>query len=123
MTQVQSDPAAEQAVREVYDYAAGLMAAGQSNSQVRQQLMQQGLDAETAGIVVNNLSSARSSAVRGAGMKNMLFGALWCVGGTIVTVATYSAASDGGTYVVFWGAIIFGAIQFLRGLIQAMSGR
>jgi hypothetical protein len=47
--------------------------------------------------------------------KDMLHGALWCVGGIVVTVATYAAASGGGAYVVAWGAILFGAIQFLRG--------
>jgi len=51
--------------------------------------------------------------------KDMLFGALWCVGGIIVTAATYSAASGGGRYVVAWGAIIFGAIQFFRGLAKS----
>jgi hypothetical protein len=38
----------------------------------------------------------------------MLFGALWCIGGIIATV------SDLGY--IFWGAIVFGAIQFFRGL-------
>src|SRR5205807_1879481 len=36
--------------------------------------------------------------------KNMLYGGIWCVGGTIVTVGTYAAASSGGggRYVVAW---------------------
>jgi hypothetical protein len=50
--------------------------------------------------------------------KNMLYGALWCIGGIVVTAATYSSAEGGGRYVVAWGAIIFGAIQFFRGLAQ-----
>ncbi|MCX6830010.1 MAG: hypothetical protein NT002_12135 [candidate division Zixibacteria bacterium] len=59
-----------------------------------------------------------------AGQKNMLVGALWCIGGIIVTVATYQAAVSrgGGTYFITWGAILFGAIQFFRGLIQASRG-
>lgn len=51
--------------------------------------------------------------------KNMLYGALWCIGGTIATVIGYINASSGhggGRYMVFWGAIVFGGIQFLRGL-------
>jgi hypothetical protein len=50
--------------------------------------------------------------------KNMLYGALWCIGGIIVTVTTYSAASGGGTYIVAWGAILFGGLQFLSGVYQ-----
>ena len=57
------------------------------------------------------------------GKKNMLYGALWCIGGIVLTVVTYSAAtsSGGGTYFVFWGAVIFGGIQFVQGLIQFLT--
>ena len=40
----------------------------------------------------------------------------WVVGGIVATVATYKAASEGGVYFIFWGAVIFGAIDFFRGL-------
>jgi len=55
--------------------------------------------------------------------RNMIVGGLWCVGGLVLTAATYSSASSsgGGRYAVFWGAIIFGAIQFVRGLVQLGS--
>jgi hypothetical protein len=43
----------------------------------------------------------------------MLDGALWCGGGILVTFVTYSM---GGPYIIAWGAIIVGAIQFFRGL-------
>jgi hypothetical protein len=58
---------------------------------------------------------------RSAAEKSMLYGALWCMGGIAVTATTYLAASGrgGGKYVIAWGAILFGAIQFFRGL----SGR
>lgn len=51
--------------------------------------------------------------------KTMFWGAVWCIGGILVTAATYSAASDGGTYVIAWGAIVFGAIQFFSGLVRS----
>lgn len=60
-------------------------------------------------------------AVREAGKKKMAYGALWCIGGIGVTTATYGAAassSNGGTYIVAWGAILYGVIQFGRGLNQ-----
>lgn len=44
----------------------------------------------------------------------MLRGGIVCIVGIGVTVATYSVASNGGTYVVAWGAMIFGAIEFIR---------
>ena len=57
--------------------------------------------------------------VRAAANRMMLFGALWCIGGIAVTAVTYSMASEsptGGTFVIAWGAILFGFLQFLRGL-------
>jgi hypothetical protein len=111
----------EQAVQAVYGYAANLMKDGASELQIESKLMEKGLDQQSASIVVRNLARLRSNAVKDAGKKNMLFGALWCIGGLVVTAVTYSAASGGGTYIVAWGAIIFGAIQFFRGVFQYLS--
>jgi hypothetical protein len=60
-----------------------------------------------------------------AGSRNMIFGALWCFGGIVVTALTLSAASatGGGMYVVAWGAILFGVAQFFRGVIQKVKRR
>ena len=56
---------------------------------------------------------------RAAANKMMVHGALWCIGGIVVTAVTFSMASanaTGGSFVVAWGAILFGFIQFLKGL-------
>jgi len=58
---------------------------------------------------------------RAMGLRNMLLGALFCLGGTAVTVFSYEVAtsdSGHGVYLVTWGAIIFGGIRFLKGLMQ-----
>lgn len=98
------------------------MQAGVAPAEIEHKLIEQGLDAESAATVVNNLKEARVKAIKEAGQKNMLFGALWCIGGILVTAITYSAAAGGGTYVVAWGAILFGGVQFFRGLTQSAEG-
>lgn len=57
---------------------------------------------------------------RNAGVGNMIAGAVWCGGGSLVTYLTYNAAvsGGGGHYFIAWGAILFGGIQFLKGLLQ-----
>jgi hypothetical protein len=55
-------------------------------------------------------------------LRNMAIGAVICVVGILITAGTYSAASPGGHYVVAWGAIVFGGIQFLKGLFQLGTG-
>jgi len=116
-----SPSSAENIVKTVYAYAAELMKSGLEGPQIQSKLEDQGLDPETAGIVVRNLQRARTSAKRSSGRKNMLFGALWCIGGIVVTAATYSAASGGGTYVIAWGAIAAGAVQFFLGVSQSAA--
>lgn len=55
---------------------------------------------------------------RSEGARNMLVGGLWCVGGIVFTAVSYSAAGPGETYIVTWGAVLFGAAQFLKGFFQ-----
>ena len=57
------------------------------------------------------------------GLQNMAIGAVICIIGIVVTAVTYSAASQGGGhYIVAWGAIVFGGIQFFKGLFQLGTG-
>ncbi len=59
-----------------------------------------------------------------SGTGDMVIGGLVCVIGIVITVASYTSASNdphGGTYVVAWGAILFGGIQFCRGIYLAMG--
>ncbi|MFD6165164.1 hypothetical protein ACFWFR_08235 [Oerskovia sp. NPDC060287] len=39
---------------------------------------------------------------------------LWLAGGAAVTAITYAAAPDGGSYVVFWGAMLYGAWRTVK---------
>jgi hypothetical protein len=79
------------------------------------------LDPEAASASVRRYEDAQAATDRLAGQRNMLFGALWCCGGIAVTALTFRAAanSGGGRYIFAGGAILFGAIQFIRGLIQS----
>jgi hypothetical protein len=58
----------------------------------------------------------------------MVRGALWFSAGSAVTLITYMAAARspiGGYYIIAWGSIVFGAVQFFQGLaaINAPSGQ
>lgn len=101
----------EATTKDVYAYAANLMVNEQKNSEeVVQLLNQRGLDQESAWTVVRNLESHIEDSKKEAAKKDMLYGALWCVGGTIATFANVGF--------IFWGAILFGGIQFFKGLFN-----
>jgi hypothetical protein len=66
--------------------------------------------------------AAKVQSVQNTPQHDMVVGGVWCIGGILVTAITYSAvAESGGTYFVAWGAILFGAIQFLKGAFRAMG--
>lgn len=115
---VQIKPSEEQHIKAVYAFAAEQLRSGVYPRDVQLMLIEKGLDHESARTVVSNLTRLRSEAIRKEAYKNMGYGALWCIGGIVVTLGTYSAASGGGRFMVAWGAILFGGIQFFRGLFQ-----
>lgn len=62
-----------------------------------------------------------SQVVASNGTRNMIFGLLWFVGGSLVTAVTFASASNqrgGGRFIIAWGAIIIGFLQFIVGLFQ-----
>lgn len=102
------------AVNQIYEFAANLLVnEGKDSGAVQNALIAQGLDPKAAGIVVSNLERQIQDAKKESGQKDMIYGALWCVGGTVATFANIGY--------IFWGAIIFGGVQFVRGAIRYFS--
>ncbi len=119
-----AEPSAQSAVKMVYKRNTKFFITGKVNQdnidwvKIRDFTGNEGfIDGKTSIRVIPEAVKA----TRAVGGKNMLYGALWCIGGILVTALTYSAASSGGTYVVAWGAILFGGIQLLRGLFQFIT--
>jgi fructosamine-3-kinase len=109
MEQSLPTPTQQATVDQVYEYAANQLVHGQkSGYEVKQLLIGKGLDAESADIVVGNLETQIQGTRRKQAKKDMLYGALWCVGGLALTLANVGF--------IFWGAIIFGGVQFFKGV-------
>jgi len=102
----------------LYEGTATLLSQGRSRADVQADLQLRGVDGETASEVIRDLHEARQEAAR----TNVRHGGYWLVGGVLVTALTYLVASPGESYVVAWGAILFGGIQFLRGLGGIRAG-
>ena len=110
----------QEAVDKIYEFAANLRYnEKKSADETVTALVAQGLDLESATAVVTNLDHQVADTKKERAKKDVLYGALWCVGGIVVTAVTYSSASGGGTYVVAWGAIIFGAVQLIKGVVNS----
>jgi hypothetical protein len=110
-------------------YAAVLRDSGYSKNEIMGKLEEKGLSPEDAENILTRIGSTaiqfnsnpmnpdRITSYPGTvprdnsrASRDMLFGALWCIGGTVLTLAN--------TGYIFWGAIVFGGVQFIRGLIN-----
>jgi hypothetical protein len=58
---------------------------------------------------------------RRAGVATMIVGGIFLGLGVIATIVSYSMASGGGTYFVFYGAMIFGALDLVVGLVRYLN--
>ena len=68
--------------------------------------------------LTSNLDAANDPE-RAAADNKIIFGAVWCIGGILVSVISYLSAARspyGGTYVVAWGAIVYGIWRVFQGL-------
>lgn len=114
-------PTQEEVIQEIYKYAGELVKAGLSAPQVENKLIAIGLDRAFAASIVRNVFSIRTKAIQDTAKKKMFQGALWCLGGMAVTAVNFPLSGEGEAFILAWSAIIFGAIQFLRGLTQYAS--
>ncbi len=109
-------------MQEMYNLAAVELLHNQRTTEdVTEMLVQKGVDTTTANNIVYDVQTQINSAKKERAKKDVLWGGVWFFGGIIVTFLTYSAASGGGSYVVAWGAIVFGGIQFFKGLFNLQS--
>ena len=102
-------------VNKVYDYAVDLHTnQNMIWGEVKQELINIGLNQEDATTVVENLKGQESKAKHDAADKELRYGVLWAVGGVALTAIT------GGT-LIFWGAVVWGGWLILKGLYHKMS--
>jgi hypothetical protein len=105
----QAEVSQQQAVNDLYNLAANLLVNEKKNSEeVKNALKERGLSEDAAYTILRNVEDEIKKTKKGAAGKDMLYGALWCIGGTIATISNVGF--------IFWGAILFGGIQFLKGL-------
>ena len=105
----------QETVNQIYKHAANLLVnQKKSASETRNELVEQGLDEESASIVVANLEQQIKDAKKEGANKDMLYGALWVIGGIVATVADFGF--------IFWGQLCLVQFSLLRGLRTLKDG-
>lgn len=113
---------------ELIVYVAQRLASGADVNAVTGELVEAGTAREDAlhfvDVIYESLVDQATRAANAEEYKrHMLYGLLWMGGGAGVSLIAYLAASGGGVYFLFWGAVIWGAIDFVRGLTGWLSNK
>jgi hypothetical protein len=118
-------------------YIAEQFNQGKTNEQVVKNLISKGIKQEAAQELVETARNihatqpnitgmaSRSLAAR-RGWKRMWIGLIFLALGSFITYASYSSAASspvGGSYTICYGAMIFGGIYFLWGLMGWLMNR
>ena len=105
--------------RRSLELAAFEIVDGAPAAEVQQKLVDGGLDPSRAASIIEDaaaeVSNARRSYINGKIASGL---ALFAVGVLITTFTYGGAESTGGYYLIAWGAIVSGLIQFLRGVSE-----
>lgn len=115
----------EKTIDELAEVIAKGLLSGESKEEIVRQLGERGCSQDLAELVVDEVEKALtdgpSPEVRAElahkFQRKMVYGCLWFVGGATFTLVTYMAAKEqGGVYCIAWSAMLFGVLDFLRGL-------
>lgn len=102
----------------LFQYAALEISNGKPNKVVEKSLVGRGASLEVAEMIVKDAQIVVKKARSEKYKKRMTRGLLWTVAGIVITCGTMAFADNlGGKFVLFYGAIIYGFIDFIIGLI------
>jgi hypothetical protein len=102
----------------LYQYAVMELASKKPRQLVEKLLMDRGASLEVAKTIVTDAQYAVKKMRREKYKKQMTRGLSWTIVGAVITCCSYTFADSlGGKFLIFYGAIIFGVIDLVIGLI------
>ncbi|WP_353329581.1 hypothetical protein [Bacteroides sedimenti] len=116
----------EECVLQFYDYAIYLIQdEKKSADETIAILISMGLKNENATMIVNSIQKSIREKREKIARKYMIRGALWCIGGLLITGLAYMAAANHGreSYTFCWVALIIGGLYFFGGLFLKLFNK
>jgi hypothetical protein len=102
----------------LFEYAVMELSNHKSKKAIEKELVGRGASQKDARAIVADADYALKKGRREKYKKRLVRGLIWTVVGVAITCGTYAFASElGGKFFLFYGAIIFGFIDFIIGLI------
>ena len=98
----------------------GMLASGMSRPEAAANLVAAGVSPASAPRFVEEVIALQKSEQRRSGVEKVIGGILLLLVGGGITLGTYYLAGPGGTYLLVWGFILFGAGSMVVGLFQIL---
>ena len=112
------DSVANDFLKAIWKYVLEEKENGTLDSDIMKGLRERGLDEPHSFLIVSGVKSKLKELIDHLNTKMLVGGASFLIG-TFVTVLTYTAVmSTGGSFIIAWGAILFGAIRFFTGFSE-----
>ncbi|MCA6362405.1 MAG: hypothetical protein IM638_05165 [Bacteroidetes bacterium] len=117
------NPPTQKQLDDAWETATSMVGSGISPQTIYEILTENGIPPQTAQHLVQKAlkETDPETGEASTGGRDMLIGGLWIAGGLIITIGTYSMASNGGTYFITYGPIIYGVIRFFKGVIKVVN--
>jgi hypothetical protein len=114
-----------ESLAQVKRHVAEQLDAGTPRHELIKGLSDAGLDRAEAEQLVDNIERLRKEALnqarKQAGTKDLGLGLLLLIVGIAITLGTWAAADEGGSYWIMWGAMVAGAFYILRGFYRKIA--
>jgi len=106
----------------VYRTAAEDLARNKSTSTIMKTMVDQGMTNEAAQKIIAEMQGALKKSRKDKYRRQMVRGLLWTMAGSMVTCGSYWFANDlGGLFLLCWGAILIGVLDFFIGLVRWLA--
>ena len=103
-------------LKSIWDYALNEKEINKTNLEIAEGLKGRGLDDKHAELIILGLENKATTLLKHHESQSTIGGVI-CVAGTVITLWTYSNATEnGGSYFITWGAIVFGAIRLFTNI-------
>jgi hypothetical protein len=116
LREIESDNIKENEKKEnsIWAFALDQKYLGKTNKELYDLLKSKGLDDNYSKLIIEKLEDVTTK-LKNNSDSEMITGGLVFIIGVFVTFATLNNATNGGSYVIAWGAILFGAIRCYNG--------
>ena len=116
LQEIESDNIKENEKKEnsIWAYAFDQKYLGKNNEELHKLLISKGLDDTNSKLIIEKLEEVSTKLKNNYDSEMITGGLVFCIG-VFVTLATLNNSINGGSYIIAWGAILFGAMRFYNG--------